>query len=110
MTDKASNVRVVSNVYPAPNGVCNDPAFCHQIKGRAALKKLADFTCFGLNDDRDMKALLLERGLVTPTQIEAYWDGEYCSYCPVGERPFGLVTDGAKTWVECRCEYRKCPS
>ena len=65
-----SNVNVTSNVFPTRT-VCDDPAFRRKIRGRAALKKLAKLAIYGVIDERQEKAILLERNLVDRAQLEA---------------------------------------
>lgn len=101
MSHLTSNVSVVSNVYPL-----RYPDFYRQIRGRAALKKLAESVIFGENDERRLKERFLERGLVAPAQIEAYWNDGRSVDCPPGERPWGLGKNG----IECRCERANCSS
>ena len=63
----------------------------------------------GVNNSRQEIQILLDYDLVDDTQIQAYWDSGRCVDCLHGERPIGLVNDGKKAWLECRCEKPNCP-
>src|SRR5690606_31927335 len=114
MREKA-NIRFQSNVFPVSgvvetsvpglparySGVFNDPLFRRQIRGKAALKKLAEAKCGSSIYERDLRAALAEASLVEEWQIDIYWDKQGsggCSDCPRGARPFGIVhRDGCVT-------------
>jgi len=120
----ASNVRVVSNVYPVATvttsqlpgspeftcGVVDDAEFRRQIWCKSALRKLSDLKVGGIVDDRHRRQFLIDRQLVEPSQIDFCWDPDYCVDCLPGERPFGPVIKGNDTVIECRCTHASCPA
>jgi hypothetical protein len=124
MSAPDSNVRVVSNVYPVARvrklavpgwtgyaGVCDDPLFRRQIRGKDALKKLAQEKVGMSIYERDVRQNLLDARLVAEWQIEIYWDQEgsgRCVDCSPGERPFGIIRSGSKCKVINRCENPRC--
>lgn len=113
MTAPASNISVVSNIYPTKmartihlpglpervTGVVDDPAFRLRIRGKKALVALSEITHGATISDQERIAILLENHLVSEAQIKAYWDDGRCVDCPPGEKPWGLAKDG----LECRC-------
>jgi len=124
MKAPASNVRLVSNVYPVTTvqtlslpglppsigGVCDDRDFLRQIRGKAALKKLARVKGSSIYE-REERQNLLDTGLVAKWQIEIYWDQEgsgRCVDCPLGERPIGIIRTGSKCEVINRCQNPRC--
>jgi hypothetical protein len=125
MSPPASNIRVVSNVYPVKTvrmrtliglpdcleGTCDDPLFCQQIRGKAALKKLSQEKCGTSAYERHERQNLLDADLVAKWQIKAYWDEEgsgRCIDCKPGERPFGVVRGEHGYEVVNRCENPLC--
>jgi hypothetical protein len=125
MNTPASNIRVVSNVYPVKTvqtrrlrgfpdcreGVYDDPGFRKQIRGKAALKKLAKETCGTTILESDDRQNLVDRHLVADWQIEIYWDQEgsgNCVDCKPGERPIGIIRTGERCKVINRCENPLC--
>jgi hypothetical protein len=124
MNDKA-NVRIRSNVFPVTTirevvlpgrptsygGVCDDSRFRRQIRGKAALKKLAESKHGATIYERSLRDHLLEANLVEKWQVEVFWDqqgGGGCVDCPVGARPFGVVARGGRCVVENRCKKPGC--
>lgn len=110
----ASNVRVVSNVYPVTTarGVSDDPVFWKKVRGRAALRKLADLLFATEIDSRFLRQKFLDTGKVEKWQIDLYWDQEgsgNCVDCAPGEKPFGLIRRGKTFVVENRCKKVNCP-
>jgi hypothetical protein len=123
MKSPASNVRVFSNIYPVKtvttvrlpgrpeytSGVIEDAKFRGQIWCKSALRKLSDFKAGGVVDDRCRREILIDRQLVDAAQIDACWDPDCCVDCLPGDRPFGPVTKGNQTTIECRCTNPNCP-
>jgi hypothetical protein len=125
MSPPDSNIAIVSNVYPVKTvrrrtliglpdcleGVCDDPLFRSQIRGKAALKKLSQEKCGTSAYERDERQHLFDANLVGQWQIEAYWDEEgsgRCIDCKPGERPFGVVRANYGYEVVNRCENPRC--
>ena len=123
MNPPASNVRVASNIFPvttvetiqlpgfpeSTTGVIDDPVFRTRIWCKVSLRKLHDLKLGAVIDERHRKERLLQYHLVRPSQIKACWDPDSCYACAAGERPYGPVTKGNVTIVECRCERADCP-
>jgi len=123
MSASPSNVRVVSNVFPVTTarassvsdniyGVCDDPVFRREVRGRDALIKLAEAKCGVTNNETHLREKLRDEGLVEEWQITVFWrkqgDGR-CVDCPPGERPIGIVRGpGGKCSVVNRCEQPRC--
>ena len=124
MSDTA-NVRIRSNVFPVTTvrefvlperpisygGVCDDSQFRTKIRGKAALKKLAEAKHGATIHERSLRDYLLERNLVEKWQVEVFWDqqgGGGCVDCPAGARPFGIVLRGGRCVVENRCKEPRC--
>jgi len=124
MKHSISNVRVVSNVYPITtattprlpgvpertSGVIEDPIFRRRIWCKSSLKKLCDLKGGAVIDDRQRIKWLLENDLVSASQIQACWDDGRCVDCLPGERPFGPVSRGKNSVLECRCDKINCPA
>ena len=125
MSAPTSNVRAVSNVFPVQekfirvsnftggrSGVCDDPVFRRQVRGKAALKKLAEEKCGASIYEADLLEKLRESELVEEWQITVFWQregGGRCAECPPGERPIGLVRGpGGEGRVENRCTKPHC--
>lgn len=125
MSDPVSNVRVVSNIYPVTTvrqsnlpglplsrfGVCDDPQFRRRVRGKAALKSLAEYK-LGLDvNERGLLERFQDANLITSWQVEAFWKGEgngRCVDCTPGERPIGLRREGDKYCLVNRCEKLHC--
>lgn len=113
MSQPASNVRVISNVFPiCTESAWADPQFRRQVRGRAALKKLAEYFCGQNIYERETMRDFRTGGWVEPWQIEIYWLQEGsggCANCPPGEKPYGVVRVDNEPRVVCRCRRQNCP-
>src|SRR5438128_1995304 len=114
-----SNVRIVSNINPVTTarrlkfdneqwgGVTKDSTFRTKVRGRAALRKLADLLFATAIDSRVLRQEFLDTGMIEKWQIDIYWDqegGGNCVDCAPGEKPFGLIRRGKTFVVENRCK------
>ena len=119
-----SNIRIVSNVYPVTTarrhlfdkeqwgGVSEDSTFRTKVRGRTALRKLADLLFATEIDGRVLRQQFLDTRMVEKWQIDIYWDQEgagNCVDCAPGEKPFGLIRRGKTFVVENRCKKVNCP-
>ena len=123
MNFAASNVRVVSNIYPVTtvtthqvpdcsertSGVVKDPEFRRQVWCKSSLRKLSDLLAGTVIDDRHRREMLIERQLVERAQIDGCWDPDYCVDCLPGDRPFGPIAKRDHITIECRCTNPNCP-
>ena len=108
-----SNLNVRSNIYPVDRELFRkikqgsrsfNSSFIKQIRGKSALKKLAEFINGRANRDDILKKWLRDMG-VQDWQIEFYWDMDTpCAYAN-GKNPHGLVKTGI---IECRCDNTVC--
>ena len=109
-----SNLKVRSNIYPINHNMFQKlwkreqipvPKFIKQIRGKSALKKLAEFVHGKANHDDEYKKRLREIG-VEEWQIKLYWNIDTpCAYAN-GQNPYGLIAPGI---IGCRCNNDKCP-
>ena len=109
-----SNLKVRSNIYPIDHDILQKiwekrqipvPEFIKQIRGKSALKKMAEFVHGKANDDDIYKKWLCEIG-VEEWQIELYWVelDTRCAFAN-GRHPHGLIAPGI---IGCRCNNDKC--
>ena len=108
-----SNLKVHSNIYPINHDMFQKirgrhqipvPNFIKQIRGKSALKKMAEFVYGKANDDDIYKKWLREIG-VEEWQIKLYWDMDTpCAYAN-GQNPHGLIAPGI---IGCKCNNDKC--
>ena len=108
-----SNLKVRSNIYPIDHDILQKirerrqipvPKFIKQIRGKSALKKMAEFVHGKANHDDIYKKWLREIG-VEEWQIKLYWNLDTpCSYAN-GRHPHGLIAPGI---IGCRCNNDKC--
>ncbi len=108
-----SNLKIRSNVYPIDHDILQKirerrqipvPKFIKQIRGKSALKKMAEFVHSKANHDDIYKKWLREIG-VEKWQIKLYWDMDTpCAYAN-GQNPHGLIAPGI---IGCRCNNDKC--
>lgn len=124
MNDK-TNVRILSNIFPVKTvpefvsqsgsisyrGVCRDSRFRTQVRGKPALKKLAEAILGGRIRESSLRDDLLAGNWVEKWQIDVFWEGQGtgdCVDCPYGARPFGIVRRDGQYLVENRCEKLGC--
>jgi hypothetical protein len=108
-----SNLKVRSNIYPINHDMFQKirdrhqisvPNFIKQIRGKSALKKMAEFLHGKANYDDIYKKWLRQIG-VEEWQIKLYWDMDTpCAYAN-GQNPHGLIEPGI---IGCRCNNDKC--
>jgi hypothetical protein len=107
-----SNLKVRSNIYPIDRDILQKirerrqipvPKFIKQIRGKSALKEMAEFVHGKANYDYIYKKWFREIG-VEEWQIELYWKNPRCSYAN-GRHPHGLIEPGI---IGCRCNNDKC--
>ena len=110
-----SNLKVRSNIYPIDHDMFQKirerhqipvPNFIKQLRGKSALKKMAEFVNSKANNDDIYKEWLRKIG-VEEWQIELYWVelDTRCVYAN-GRHPHGLIAPGI---IGCRCNNDKCP-
>jgi len=108
-----SNLRIRGNIYPIDHDIFQKirgrhqipvPNFIKQIRGKSALKKMAEFVHGKVNYDDIYKKGLREIG-VEEWQIKLYWDMDTpCAYAN-GQNPHGLIEPGI---IGCRCNNDRC--
>lgn len=107
-----SNLRIRSNVYPIDHDILQKirerrqipvPKFIKQLRGKSALKKMADFVHGEANHYDIYKKWLREIG-VEEWQIKLYWKNPPCSRAN-GRHPHGLIEPGL---IGCRCKNNQC--
>ena len=108
-----SNLKILSNVYPINHDILQKirerrqipvPNFIKQIRGKSALKKMAQLVYGKAAYDDIYKKWLREIG-VEKWQIKLYWDLHTpCAYAN-GHNPHGLIEPGI---IGCRCNNDKC--
>ena len=102
-------------------GVYQDKRFRLQLRGKAALKKLARERVNGGNDEHRMRQELIEDGEWQEQKPEVRWierwqidlylnaDGNgRCANCPVGARPIGMGWHAGGRTMENRCQKSNC--
>lgn len=108
-----SNLKIRSNVYPIDHDILQKirercqipvPNFIKQMRGKSALKKMAEFVHGKANYDDIYKKGLREIGF-EEWQIKLYWNLDTpCAYAN-GRHPHGLIAPGI---IGCRCNNDKC--
>jgi hypothetical protein len=124
MSDQA-NIRICSNVFPVTTvwtqslpgcptiygGVYEDPRFRAEIRGKTALKRLAEAMLGSRIEERSLRNDLIDSGAIEQWQIDIFWDQQGsgdCVDCPFGARPFGIVRRNGRYLVENRCKKPGC--
>jgi hypothetical protein len=108
-----SNLNIRSNIYPIDHDMFQKirkrdqipvSKFIGQVRGKSALKKMAEFIYGKAADDDRYIEWLCEIG-VEEWQIKLYWDLDTpCAYAN-GHNPHGLIELGI---IGCRCNNDKC--
>ncbi len=108
-----SNLKVRSNIYPINHDMFQKirkrdqipvPKFIGQIRGKSALKKMAEFVYGKAARDNIYIKWLREIG-VEEWQIKLYWDLDTRCVYANGRHPHGLIAPGI---IGCRCNNDKC--
>jgi len=122
MDEIKKNIQVRSNVYPVKEDVFSDiqliarqgfPSgkigsthkFLSQIRGKSALKKLAQYV-HGDMAHEEMYQTVFENLGIKEWQIRLYWDLDTpCAYAESGHNPHGLISEKN---IGCKCQNHTC--